>query len=86
MAQFFRDTCRRAARTGGWGGLVRLALRAVLDLARSAPGVHMEILQQDYAGDALLMACAQASPARLTWLSNGSPKGSKASSTTLPAP
>ncbi len=35
---------------------------------------------------ARLMACAQASPARLTWVSNGSEKGSKASSIRRPDP
>src|SRR6185369_3546601 len=47
MLQFFRDDCVRTARNRGAAGLVWLSLRTLLDVARSAPGVHMEILRQD---------------------------------------
>ncbi|MBZ5725376.1 MAG: ABC transporter permease [Acidobacteriia bacterium] len=47
MRQFFRDDCRRTVRASGAAGLLWLGIRAVFDVARSAPGVHMEIVRQD---------------------------------------
>jgi putative ABC transport system permease protein len=47
MMQFFRDDCRRTVRSRGTPGLLLLGLRTCFDVARSAPGVHMEILRQD---------------------------------------
>ena len=47
MKQFFRDDCRQTVRRSGAAGLLLLAIRSFFDLARSAPGVHMEILRQD---------------------------------------
>jgi putative ABC transport system permease protein len=47
MAQFFRDDCRRTACRSGLSGLLWQGLRTLADVARSAPGVHMEILRQD---------------------------------------
>jgi len=47
MMQFFRDDCSRTLRSLGPVGLLLLGLRTCVDVARSAPGVHMEILRQD---------------------------------------
>ena len=47
MTQFFRDECRRTARRSGIAGLLLTGLRNLADVARIAPGVHMDILLQD---------------------------------------
>ncbi|MBZ5606304.1 MAG: hypothetical protein LAO79_28775, partial [Acidobacteriia bacterium] len=47
MMQFFRDDCGRTLRSRGAAGLLLLGLRTCFDVARTAPGVHMEILRLD---------------------------------------
>ena len=47
MMQFFRDDCGRTVRSRGAAGLLLLGLRTCFDVARTAPGVHMEILRLD---------------------------------------
>jgi predicted permease len=60
MVRFFHEDCHRTARRGGIVALLLLGLRTAIDVARSAPAAHIDVLRQDLRFSGRLMSSAKA--------------------------